>query len=185
MKIGVISDTHGGLEGYKKAMEILDGVRMVLHAGDILNHGPVNPFPSAYGPKELINLINDSRVPILAAKGNCDSEVDELLLKIIIQPMVFFQDQELRILVQHGHTHDDEGRIELGKKYDLSIIISGHTHTPKIEEQDGIILLNPGSPSIALGGVLSCGEIDHQDGQLSIRLYDLEGKVLAEHSHKT
>lgn len=180
MKIGVISDTHGGLEGFKKAMNILEGAEIILHAGDILSHGPLNPFPLEYAPKDLIDLINNSEIPILASKGNCDSEVDELLLKIIIQPSIFFKDDDLKILLCHGHRENDEGLLRLGARYGLSIIISGHTHIPKIEEKNGIILINPGSPSIALGGLLSCGEIYHKDNKLRIRLYDLDGNILKE-----
>jgi hypothetical protein len=182
MKIGVVSDTHGGLDGWREAMMIEEGVDLILHAGDILNHGPLNPLPKGHNTRGLIEEINACSIPILMAKGNCDSEVDELLLRVIIQPSIFLQDGRLRILLHHGHTHDDRARVELGKRYGLSIIISGHTHSPKIEEKEGIVLMNPGSPS--LGDLFSCGKIEHHDGVVDIRIYDLRGRVFQEHSFK-
>lgn len=180
MRIGVVSDTHGGLDGWNASMDILSGSDFILHAGDILNHGPINPFPKGHNTMGLIEKINTHTTPILIAKGNCDSEVDEFLLKVIIQPTIFIQDGNLRILIHHGHTHDDEGRIGIGKRYRLHIIISGHTHSPRIEERDGIVLMNPGSPSI--GKILSCGEIHHKAGIVDIKIYDLKGNPLQEHT---
>ncbi len=179
-RIGVISDTHGGVDGWERANQILEGVESILHAGDILNHGPLNPLPNGYNPKRLIDLINGSQIPILIAKGNCDSEVDELLLKIPLQPIIFLPKETFGVLVHHGHQCDDDGRVKLAQRYGASLIISGHTHTPKIENREGIILMNPGSPSIPLSGVLSCGMIEYDDKGITVKIYDLERNILNE-----
>jgi hypothetical protein len=182
MKIGVVSDTHGGVDSWREVVRMLSKVDFILHAGDILNHGPLNPLPKGHNPKRLIEEINTHPIPILVAKGNCDSEVDEVLLKVIIQSSIFLQDGELRIFVHHGHTHNDEGRVELGKRYNFSLIISGHTHSPKIEEKDGIVLMNPGTPS--LGKMASFGFVEHQDGSVGIKIYELTGRVLQEYNFR-
>lgn len=175
MNICVISDTHGNLEGWKKVCNLFQDVDIILHAGDILNHGPANPIPSGYDPKGMIDLINLCKIPILVSKGNCDSDVDELLLNIpILSPYTLFQDGRFRILVQHGHTHDDSGRIELAKKGKINLVISGHTHFPKIEKREDVILLNPGSSGISFynNGIPTAGLITDQ----RIQIIDINSK---------
>ncbi|MDI6704106.1 MAG: phosphodiesterase [bacterium] len=177
MKIGVISDTHGNLEGWEKIMDLFQDVDMILHAGDILNHGPANPIPSGYAPKGMIESINSCKIPILIAKGNCDSEVDELLLNIpILSPYVIFQDGGFRILVQHGHTHDEAGRIELAKKGKVDLVISGHTHLPEIKKGEGVILLNPGSSGISFynNGIPTAGLLIDQ----KVQIIDINSKEI-------
>ncbi len=107
MKLGVISDTHGSVKAWRAAMAgPLGGVDFLLHAGDFLYHGPRNPLPEQYSPRELAELINSSRVPILAARGNCDADIDQVLVKWPLQPQyAVAQFGDVRVIVSHGRRY--------------------------------------------------------------------------------
>jgi putative phosphoesterase len=143
----VISDTHGSLAAWQKAMAgPLKDVDLIIHAGDVLYHGPRNPFPGRYGPADLAEAINNSPIPILIARGNCDSEVDQVVLTPPLQsPYLFVQEGGLRILATHGHNTPLDEQVILAQYYKAQIVISGHTHIPHLERRDDILLLNPGS----------------------------------------
>jgi uncharacterized protein len=149
MKIGVISDTHGMTGPWLKAMRLFEGAGLIIHAGDVLYHPPRILPAEGYELPELARLINESPIPIVIARGNCDSEVYEELLQVPVQaPYTVVQQGDVRIVVTHGHLMDREGMIRTGQKYHASVLISGHTHFPVLEKVDGLILLNPGSPAI-------------------------------------
>jgi putative phosphoesterase len=150
VRIGVISDTHGSLLGWQRALDNCFGdVDLILHGGDILYHGPRNPMPEGYDPAGLADAINQSPAPLLVVRGNCDSDVDQLVLDWPIQsPYALVQHEGLRIMVNHGEsvTPDDAG--ELVKRYRLDVFVSGHTHHPLAAVSGCGLLLNPGSPSL-------------------------------------
>lgn len=158
MKIGVISDTHGIVPAWHKAMGLFAGADLIIHSGDVLYHPPRIGCTSGYDIPTLAQLINSSLIPIVIARGNCDAEVYEELLEIPVQsPYAFLQFADLRILVYHGHSPDPEYQRRLVSKYRPSILVTGHTHIPVIEQIEGAIHLNPGSPShpkLERGGVL-------------------------------
>jgi len=151
MKIGVVSDTHGCLETWRKIFsQYFSDADLILHAGDILYHGPRNPIPAEYNPKELAEELNNCPVPILVACGNCDAEVDTLVLNFPIQsPYTYLMADGLRIVITHGHNLDDNTRLSMAKSFKADIFITGHIHLPVLEEIDGTIFLNPGSPGMS------------------------------------
>lgn len=152
MKIGFISDTHGDLNGWQRAFEIFGQCDYIIHSGDILNPGPFNPLPESFNPLELAKLINESKTPVLVAKGNCDSEVDTLAINLPIQsPYLFFRWENLTVLAQHGHLLQSEEFYKLASIYDTSIAVSGHTHIYSLKRKNSLVMLNPGSPSIPKG----------------------------------
>ncbi len=153
MKIGVVSDTHGNALAWKKLVEgPFAGVDVVLHAGDVLYHGPRNPMVEGYNPAGLAEAINSSAVPILIARGNCDSEVDQAVVDWpIMSPYVFTDISGLRIIICHGDSLDRAGMLAMARRYRVDMVISGHTHVPLLEREEGIVLLNPGSPSLPKG----------------------------------
>jgi len=149
MKIGVISDTHGMTGPWLKAMRLFEGADLIIHAGDVLYHPPRILPGEGYELPELARLINESPIPIVIVRGNCDSEVYEELLQVPVQaPYAVIQQDDMRIVVTHGHLLDPEAMIRAGQKYRASVLISGHTHFPVLEKTNGLILLNPGSPAI-------------------------------------
>jgi putative phosphoesterase len=147
VKIGVIGDTHGSLTAWQQAWRYLEQVDLIIHCGDVLYHGPRNPLPEGYAPAELAQAINGITQPVIFAKGNCDAEVDQLLVNFSIQiPYAQVFTPRWRILVHHGHTLNPMDLPAWTNGYNL--IISGHTHLAGIVKQDTRICLNPGSPSL-------------------------------------
>ena len=101
MKIGIIADTHGNVEGWEQAFALLKDSDYIFHCGDLLYHGPrFEPTPS-YNPKALAEAFNVCPVPIIFVKGNGDSEVDALFVQSPIQsPYVFAQIEGLLMYEQ-------------------------------------------------------------------------------------
>ncbi|MCL6638875.1 MAG: phosphodiesterase [Firmicutes bacterium] len=166
MKIGIISDTHGDARSWQKVMAgPFKDARLLIHAGDILYHGPRNPVIAGYDPPALAALINGCPVPVLFARGNCDAAVDQLVLEYPVQaPYVFLQIGNFRIMAHHGDGLDRAEILRLARRYQADLFISGHTHVPLLEQEGEVVLLNPGSPSLPKGdgrasvALLECGE---------------------------
>ncbi|MDO8684287.1 MAG: phosphodiesterase [Armatimonadota bacterium] len=157
MKIGVISDTHGMPGAWLRAMRLFEGADLIIHAGDVLYHPPRLKELPEYDLPELARLINESPIPVVITRGNCDSEVYEELLEVPTQsPYAVVQVEQTLIVVSHGHLLNHDEMIQVGKKYHASVFVSGHTHIPVIEKTDGPVLLNPGSaalPKYEINGV--------------------------------
>ncbi|HZD60869.1 MAG TPA: phosphodiesterase [Anaerolineae bacterium] len=176
MRIGLISDTHGYIDAWEKAVEMFKHVDLVIHTGDILSSGPFNPRLPSYKPTELAKAINDAPFPVIFARGNCDAEVDAIALDYPIQsPYALVLVDNLRMMATHGHLHNEDELIELGHRYKLDIMISGHTHMEGIKKRDGLYLVNPGSALLPKGtrNVPTIGLIE--DNQ--IRIVSLEDGI--------
>ena len=148
----VISDIHGSSTALKKALEIYKAgrFRKLVICGDILYHGARNPLPEGYNPKEVIDLLNNIKEDIIAVKGNCESEVDSMVLDFPIKSEYsHIFTQNLDVFITHGdkYTTDDLSLYKSG-----SLFLSGHTHIPTGCTKDGVHLLNPGSISLPKGG---------------------------------
>ncbi|MGB9920977.1 MAG: phosphodiesterase [Moorellales bacterium] len=151
-RIGIISDTHGDAAAWRRATDCLGPVDLMIHAGDVLYHGPRNPLPAGYDPAELINLLTACPYPVLIAQGNCDAAVDAFVLPVPLQsPVVFLQWEGIRILAHHGHQYPPDQLLSLAERWGARLCISGHTHVAGLERRNGIICLNPGSPSLPMG----------------------------------
>lgn len=152
MKIGIISDTHGSATAWSMAYEkYLMHTEQILHAGDVLYHGPRNQISDGYGPSRLAAELNACPVPLLAARGNCDSEVDASVLEMpLASPYAFAVLNGRRVLVTHGHfTETREEQYALAEKLKADIFVSGHTHISLLERRGSIVFVNPGSPSLS------------------------------------
>lgn len=150
MKIGVISDTHGCAETWVKVNErFFRDVDFIIHAGDVLYHGPRNSIPGEYNPGRLAELINSSPVPVIIACGNCDAEVDGMVLNVPVQsPYCYIVPGRQRIIVSHGHQFTGDGQYGIAERYQATLFITGHTHIAKLENKNGTVFLNPGSPGM-------------------------------------
>ncbi|HDZ86101.1 hypothetical protein LCGC14_0525900 [marine sediment metagenome] len=176
MKIGVISDTHGDTQAWEKSIKYFDGARFILHSGDVLYHGVFNPILDSYDGKILAEMINKSPVPLVFARGNCDSDVDQLALEYPIESLITETVIDgLNILIHHGDKYSNK---DLADKYRPDIIISGHTHVFGIERYKDTIFLNPGSPSLPKNPEQIPTVAVINDGKISI--LDLDGKALVE-----
>lgn len=185
MKIGVLSDTHGSLFYFEKALECLSDCDVLLHAGDVLYHGPRNDLPKDYNPKGLITKLNELD-NILIARGNCDSDVDQMVINHPIQgPYVLSQFGEVRILVNHGYVNSKEETIKNAKSMGATILVLGHTHVKELFVDEDLIVLNPGSTAIPKDGSHSVAtieiiEIDEHEFDLDINLIDIETNQIIE-----
>lgn len=156
MKLGFISDTHGGYENTLRALELLEGCEQICHLGDVLYHGPRNDIPETYNPKKLAEHL-EKRFDIIYVRGNCDADVDEMVIKhdLSIKSRVVSFDG-YRFYLVHGYEETEEERIKNAKELDCQVVVSGHTHIKALEERDGIIVLNPGSTTIPKDETSSC-----------------------------
>ena len=182
MKIGVMSDTHGSLVYLEKALDTLSECNILLHAGDVLYHGPRNDLPEGYNPKEVISKINELD-NILIARGNCDADVDQMVINHPIQgPYVLSQFGETRILINHGYVDSKEETIKKAKSMGADILILGHTHVKELYIDENLIVINPGSTSIPKDGSHSVAIIDiietHEELDLDINLIDINTKEI-------
>ncbi|MBC8631318.1 phosphodiesterase [Paeniclostridium hominis] len=180
MKIGVMSDTHGSLLYFEKALEVLSDCDILLHAGDVLYHGPRNDLPKGYNPKGVISKINELD-NILIARGNCDADVDQMVITHPIQgPYILSQFGETRILINHGYVDSKEETIKKAKSMGADILILGHTHVKELYVDENLIVINPGSTSIPKDGSHSVATIDiiqtHDELDLDINLIDINTK---------
>lgn len=184
MKVGVISDTHGNAAVWREVVEKhFKDVELIIHAGDILYHGPRNPLSGGYDPAELAELINSCPVPVVFAKGNCDSAVDQMMLLYPIQsPYAFVQLAGRRLIAHHGDGLNREEMISLARRYRADVFISGHTHVPVLEEVSGVILLNPGSPTLPKGdGTPTVALLESTDALLKVNIIDITGRQIKNH----
>ena len=148
MRFLVASDLHGSAS---KAALFLEKVRemkpeAVLLLGDLLYHGPRNPLPDKYNPQEVISVLSKIEAPIIAVRGNCDAEVDQLVLPFPLMESAWVMADGKLIMAVHGH-HLPENLDEL-KAAPGTIIMSGHTHIPLAEKSGAIYHCNPGSTSL-------------------------------------
>jgi putative phosphoesterase len=166
MKIGILSDIHGYPENFKKAISLLNDCEIILCAGDVLYHGPRNPILEGYNPQGLIEEIEKSSVPIIFARGNCDADVDLMVLKqSIMCEYVLYEKDSVRFIVLHGHKDDEERTKVIALNYKADVVISGHTHIRKLEKINGIMYINPGSISVPKGdGIATVAK--YEDGEV-------------------
>ncbi len=152
MKLMVASDIHGSALYCAKMLEAFAQERAgrLLLLGDLLYHGPRNDLPRGYDPKEVIRLLNGQKSALLCVRGNCDTEVDQMVLEFPILAEYCLAEHGGRALyATHGH-HVSPGNPPL---LPGDILLCGHTHIPAWENwgQDGL-RLNPGSVSIPKEG---------------------------------
>lgn len=123
--------------------------RLVL-LGDLLYHGPRNDLPREYAPKEVIALLNEHKNKIYAVRGNCEAEVDQMVLEFPVMADYCILSVDGRTFyATHGHIYNQDN---LPPLQEGDILIHGHTHVLKAQQMDGYILLNPGSVSIPKEG---------------------------------
>ena len=148
MKYMFASDVHGSAYYCRKMLDAYreeKAERLVL-LGDLLYHGPRNDLPKDYAPKEVIAMLNPLKEKILCVRGNCDTEVDQMVLEFpILADYGFLYEKGRMIFLTHGHVFNEKNLPMLGKG---DILLHGHTHVPVCREHETYTYLNPGSVSI-------------------------------------
>ncbi len=148
MKLMIASDIHGSAYYCKKLLEAYrteEADKLIL-LGDILYHGPRNDLPREYAPKEVIAMLNAIKGELLCVRGNCDTEVDQMVLEfpVLADYAVLFSGERM-IYATHGHVYNEEKLPPLQKG---DVLLHGHTHVPKCVDHGDYLYLNPGSVSI-------------------------------------
>ena len=146
MKLLIASDIHGDIESAKILIEAFhkNECDKIVLLGDILYHGPRNDLPGRYAPKEVITLLNGYSDKILAVRGNCDTEVDQMVLTFpVLADYAILSLDGLAVYATHGHNYNTKTPPPLAEG---DILLHGHTHVIKAEEfGNKNTYINPGS----------------------------------------
>lgn len=149
MKWMIASDLHGSAYYCRKMLEAFEreeADRLFL-LGDLLYHGPRNDLPREYAPKEVIPLLNGKKEKLLCVRGNCDAEVDQMVLEFpVLADYAVLPVEQRLIYATHGHIYHVKNLPPLAPG---DVLLHGHTHVPAWTEfGQGNLYLNPGSVSI-------------------------------------
>ena len=149
MKIMIASDIHGSAFWCARLLEEFEneGADKLVLLGDLLYHGPRNPFPDDYSPKKVFEMLNAIKEKLLCVRGNCDSEVDQMVLEFPIMADYALLDANGRkLFLTHGHLYNAENPPVLQKG---DLLLNGHFHTPCLKElENGALYLNCGSVAL-------------------------------------
>ncbi len=147
----IASDIHGSAYYNDLLVECFREEKpdKLLLLGDILYHGPRNDLPAEYVPKRVLASLNELKDRILCVRGNCDGDVDQMVLEFpIMADYLYMYIEGIEIYASHGHIYNQNKPLP-GLK---GIFLCGHTHVPLIEKHDDFVYLNPGSVSIPKDG---------------------------------
>lgn len=152
MKLMIASDIHGSAYYCRKMIEAYhkEGADRLLLLGDLLYHGPRNDLPKDYNPKEVISMLNAIKKDLLCVRGNCDTEVDQMVLDFpILAEYCLLELDGRTIFATHGHNFNPDN-LPMLKEGD--ILLNGHTHIPANQNMGTYTYMNPGSISIPKEG---------------------------------
>ncbi len=174
MRILIISDTHGDFECFERVLDKAGNTDLIIHAGDYLYHGPRNCIPEGYAPGKLAETFRKKKSSIYGVRGNCDSDVDLMVMGFSELP------RQLEIALAHRDmlVHHGDLAIQYSPR-DYDLVISGHTHIASISRQEKTIFLNPGSPSLPKDSTKGTFAIWETHPSGSIGLFDLDGELLS------
>ena len=165
MKLLVASDIHGSYFYCKKLIDKFNSENFdyLVLLGDILYHGPRNDLSLEYDCKKVSELLNKYSDKIIAVKGNCDAEVDQLMLKFSIEEKnMLIVDNDKKIFLTHGHLYNE---VNIPPLRDINYLFFGHTHRKMLRDVDGITFANPGSVSLPKDGTNSY--FIYEDGKIT------------------
>ena len=170
MKFVIASDIHGSAYWCRRLCELIEAEKpdKLLLLGDLLYHGPRNDLPRDYAPKQVIPMLSQYKDIILAVRGNCEAEVDQMVLPFscMADCAQVYADGKMLYLT-HGH-HENPGN--LPPLPEGTIFLSGHTHVKMDEVRSGIRCVNPGSVSIPKDGSHSC--LIYENGEFFVRILE-------------
>ncbi len=172
MKYLIASDIHGSAYWCGRLMERVEAERpdKILILGDVLYHGPRNALPRDYDPKGVIAMLNPLAPAIVAVRGNCEAEVDQMVLDFpCMADYAEIVDPGGRTLwLTHGHLWNPGNLPPLQPG---SAFLYGHTHVKVLEEvEGGVTVFNPGSVSIPKDGSHSFGV--YENGRVRLELLE-------------
>ncbi len=148
MKTMIASDIHGSAYYCEKMLECFEkeNADRLFLLGDLLYHGPRNELPKEYNPEKVCGMLNEYKNKILCVRGNCDSEVDQMIIDFpIMADYALLAENGKTLFMTHGHIYNNE---KLPPLKEGDILVNGHTHVPAFDKKQGYIYVNPGSVSI-------------------------------------
>ena len=170
MKLVIASDIHGSAYWCGRLCELIEQEnpdRIVL-LGDLLYHGPRNDLPRDYAPKQVIPMLSALKERILAVRGNCEAEVDQMVLPFpCMADYALLDCGGISMYLTHGHHANPDALPPLPEG---SVFLSGHTHVKLDKIVDGVRCLNPGSVSIPKDGSHSC--IIFENGEFRFHIWE-------------
>ena len=154
MKLLIVSDLHGSLPATETVLHYFEREKcdLLCLLGDLLNYGPRNGLPEGLNPQAVANLLNAHAEHIIAIRGNCDSEVDQMLLNFpMMADYALLADGAKRIFLTHGHVYNEENMPAL---QGIDAFFYGHTHLAKLtpKQSNQPLICNTGSPTFPKGG---------------------------------
>ena len=172
MKILICSDIHGDAESLELLLKRFsaEAADKILILGDILYHGPRNDLPAGYAPKKVISMLSELKDKIISVRGNCDTEVDQMVLPFpILADYSYLITDRLTIFATHGHKYSPDLPPPMASG---TVMLGGHTHVPKIEPmENGCYYINPGSISLPKENNPKTYAV-YEDGKISIKQLD-------------
>lgn len=148
MKLMIASDIHGSAYYCEKLLSCYEkeNADKLLLLGDLLYHGPRNDLPKDYDAKKVISMLNGISKELICVRGNCDTEVDQMVLEfpIMAEYAILYINNHM-IFATHGHKYNPN---QLPPMKPGDILLNGHTHVSKCEKIGDYLYLNPGSVSI-------------------------------------
>lgn len=176
MKLFFISDLHGCLESTNAALDAFERSQAehLILLGDVLNHGPRNAVPSGYQPAKVAERLNHYKHRIIAVRGNCDSDVDQMLLEfpMMMDYAVVLLESGQKMFLTHGHLYNQD---QLPALNPGDILCHGHSHIQQADWQGEYFVFNPGSTTFPRQQTQASYGV-YEDGQFSI--YGLNGQCL-------
>jgi len=185
MGLLIASDIHGSASATKKLVEAFkkEEAEYLVLLGDLLYHGPRNPLPDEYHPASVIERLNPFKEKIIAVRGNCDSEVDQKMLKFpITSDSQTIPLKGSKLFITHGHLFDPTPDLSQTPDHlvEGDIFAFGHVHLPILEvNEKGILVLNPGSVTLPREGHPPTYALLGKD-RIQIKTFD--GEVYGERS---
>ena len=152
MKLMIASDLHGSAYYVRKLMDAYAAEQpdRLLLLGDLLYHGPRNPLPRDYDCMAVAELLAGARDRIAAVRGNCDCEVDQMVLPFpLLADYALLEADGVLLYATHGHIWNEENLPPMAPG---TVLLNGHFHVPVCREHEGYVYMNPGSVSIPKDG---------------------------------
>lgn len=161
MKLLIASDLHGSAHYCRKLLDFFhtQGADRLLLLGDLLYHGPRNPLPAEYDTQAVAAMLNGISDKLICVRGNCDADVDQLVLDFpILAEHALLSMDGVTLFATHGHTYGPENPPPLSAG---DYLLCGHIHLPVCRRIGEITYLNPGSTSLPKEGTPhSCMMLD-------------------------
>ncbi len=172
----IISDIHGSYQQLEKVLSTPHAFETLILVGDSLYHGPRNPILKDYNPQKVADLLNAISVSIIAVRGNCDAEVDQMLLDFpMMQDYSQLHTETHSFFITHGHIIEPKD----AHTTKADVFISGHTHVPGFNDLNGTLCFNPGSISLPKEGHPPTYGMISND---TLTIYTLDHQVYLQHN---